>query len=135
MSQENVETARIAYEAWNRRELQSVLDLLHPDVVWEENVQVFTGMDRIYRGHEGFLKWDREAFSEVWESIAGEPVEFIDAGDHVVALVRLSGKGEGSGVNVEMAVYNVFTFRDDKVARRRLYTDRAEALEAAGLRE
>jgi uncharacterized protein len=135
MSLENVETARTAYEAWNRRDLQSVLDLLHPEIVWEENVQVFPGLDRIYRGREGFLKWDRDAFSEVWESIAVEPVEFIDAGDHVVALVRLSGKGEGSGVNVEMATYNVLTFRDGMVARRRLYTDRAEALEAVGLRE
>ena len=98
MSEENVETARMAFEAWNRRDLQSVLDLFHPDVVWEENVQVFPGMDRIYRGHEGFLKWDRDAFSEVWESIAVEPLEFIDAGDHVVALLRLSGKGQGSGV-------------------------------------
>ncbi len=62
-------------------------------------------------------------------------MEFIDAGDHVVALVRLSGKGEGSGVNVELATYHVLTFRDGKVARRRLYTDRAEALEAAGLSE
>ena len=135
MSEENVETARMAFEAWNRRDLQSVLDLFHPDVVWEENVQVFPGMDRIYRGHEGFLKWDRDAFSEVWESIAVEPLEFIDAGDHVVALLRLSGKGQGSGVDVELAIYNVLTFRDGKVAWRRLYTDRAEALEAAGLSE
>ena len=135
MSEENVETARMAFEAWNRRDLQSVLDLFHPDVVWEENVQVFPGMDRIYRGHEGFLKWDRDAFSEVWESIAVEPLEFIDAGDHVVALLRLSGKGQGSGVDVELAIYNVLTFSDAKVAWRRLYTDRAEALEAAGLSE
>jgi ketosteroid isomerase-like protein len=117
------------------RELQSVLDLFHPDVVWEENLQVFPGMDRIYRGHEGFLKWDRDAFSEVWESIAVEPLEFIDAGDHVVVLTRLFGRGVGSGVNVDLATYNVLTFRDGKVARRRLYTDRADALEAAGLSE
>jgi uncharacterized protein len=135
MSQENVESARMAYEAWNRRELQSVLDLFHPDVVWEENLQVFPGMDRIYRGHEGFLKWDRDAFSEVWESIAVEPLEFIDAGDHVVVLTRLFGRGVGSGVNVDMATCNVLTFRDGKVARRRLYADRADALEAAGLEE
>jgi ketosteroid isomerase-like protein len=130
-----VETARMAYEAWNRRELQSVLDLFHPDVVWEENLQIFPGVDRIYRGHEGFLKWDRDAFSEVWESIAVEPLEFIDTGDHVVVLTRLFGKGRGSGVNVDLATYNVLTFRDGKVARRRLYTDRADALEAAGLSE
>jgi|SRR5918996_2173864 ketosteroid isomerase-like protein len=135
MSQENVDIVRQIYDAWNRREIQSVLDHLHPDVVWEENVLVFPGLDRVYRGHEGFLKWDREAFSGVWESITLEALEFIDAGDHVVVPFRLSGKGASSGVNVEIVTYNVLSFRDGQVARRRLYTDRAEALEAAGLKE
>jgi len=34
-----------------------------------------------------------------------------------------------------MRIYEGFAFRDAKVTRRRLYTNRAEALEAAGLRE
>jgi ketosteroid isomerase-like protein len=62
MSQENVETARAAYEAWNRGDLQAVLDRLHPDVEWEENPDVYPGLDRIYRGHDGFLKRQRDAF-------------------------------------------------------------------------
>jgi ketosteroid isomerase-like protein len=32
-------------------------------------------------------------------------------------------------------LFHVFEFRDGKIARRRLYPDRQEALEAAGLRE
>jgi ketosteroid isomerase-like protein len=60
MSQENVETLQAAYDAWNRGDLQSVLDRLHPDVKWEENPDVYPGLDRSYHGHDGFLKRQRE---------------------------------------------------------------------------
>jgi len=56
-----------------------VLDRLHPDLEWEENPDVYPGLDRIYRGHDGFLKRDRDAF-DVWEWIRVEDQEFIDAG-------------------------------------------------------
>src|SRR5437588_9062713 len=133
MSQEkNVETLQTAYHAWNRGDLHSVLDHLHPDVEWEENPDVYPGLDRIYRGHDGFLKRQRDAF-DVWEWFRVEEQEFIDAGEHVVVFLRLIGKGRHSGIEVEMSVIDVLNFRDAKVTRHRLYADRAEALEAVGL--
>ncbi len=50
-------------------------------------------------------------------------------------FLRLIGKGRHSGIEVEMCVIDVLTFRDAKVTRHRLYADRAEALEAVGLQE
>jgi ketosteroid isomerase-like protein len=38
---QNVEIAKAAYDAWNKGDLDSVLDRLHPDVEWEENAQVY----------------------------------------------------------------------------------------------
>ena len=133
MSQENIELLRAGYDAWNRGDLQSVLDGLHPEVEWEENPDALPGMDRVYRGHAGFLKRQRDAF-DVWEWFRVEEQEFIDAGEHVVVLVRAIGKGSHSGIEVEMRLYDVFTFRDGKITRHRLYGNRAEALEAVGLR-
>jgi ketosteroid isomerase-like protein len=134
MSQENVEIVRAGYDAWNRGDLQAVLDRLHPDVEWEENPDVYPGLDRIYRGHDGFLKRQRDAF-DVWEWFRVEDREFIDAGEHVVAFLHLIGKGRHSGIEVEMSLYDVLTFRDAKITRHRVYADRAEALEAVGLSE
>jgi ketosteroid isomerase-like protein len=134
MSRENVEIVRAAYDAWNRGDLQSVLDRLHPELEWEENPDVYPGLDRSYRGHAGFLKRQRDAF-DIWEWFRVEEQDFIDAGEHVVVFLRLMGKGRYSGIEVEMRVYDVFTFRDGKVARHRLYANRAEALEAVGLAE
>jgi ketosteroid isomerase-like protein len=45
------------------------------------------------------------------------------------------GRGRASGVKVETRFYEVYTLREGKVSRVDEYTERAEALEAAGLRE
>jgi hypothetical protein len=52
----------------------------------------------------------------------------------VLALLRISGRGKASGVDVETYVWNVVTFRDDEpVGTTYFGDDRAAAVEAAGL--
>jgi hypothetical protein len=60
---------------------------------------------------------------------------FIEAGDAVIASTRISGAGQSSGVEVQMHVQLVVTFREGKVARRQVFQTRQQALEAVGLRE
>ena len=134
MSQENVEIAQAAYDAWNTGDLESVLDRLHPDVEWEENAQVYPGLDPVYHGHEGFLKRQRDAF-DAWEWFTVKDHEFVDAGEHVVVPLHLAAKGRHSGIELEMTVCDVLTFRAGKVVRHRLYANRADALKAVGLQE
>jgi ketosteroid isomerase-like protein len=43
--------------------------------------------------------------------------------------------GRASGADTRAAVFQVVSFRDEKVARVEGFRDRAEALEAAGLRD
>ena len=64
-----------------------------------------------------------------------EPQDFIDAGDHVVVEVHEQGKGKGSGVPFEQMHTQVWTVRDGKLVRWRLFADGAQALEAVGLGE
>jgi ketosteroid isomerase-like protein len=134
VSQENVDIAEAAYDAWNKGDLEAVLDQLHPDVEWEENAQVYPGLDPVYHGHEGFRKRQRDAF-DAWERFAVEDCELIDAGDHIVVPMRLTAKGRYSGIEVEMTVCDVLTFGDGKVVRHRLFANRADALKAVGLEE
>jgi hypothetical protein len=75
----------------------------------------------------------REAWDDwpVWE-----PQELIDAGDKVLAFNRISGRGKGSGVEVEAYVWNLWTFRDGMWVELSYFgDDQAAALEAAGLSE
>jgi ketosteroid isomerase-like protein len=65
-----------------------------------------------------------------------DPVELIDAGeDKVIAVLRFGGRAKLSGVETDQTMGAVLTIRDGRIARGREYTNRAEALEAAGLGE
>jgi ketosteroid isomerase-like protein len=48
---------------------------------------------------------------------------------------RMTGKGKGSGVEVEASFAGVWTVREGRVVRWDLYSNQDEALEAAGLSE
>jgi ketosteroid isomerase-like protein len=89
-------------------------------------------MAGVYHGREAVRDFYRRwagAFSD-W----GYDVErLIEAGDHIVALVREHGHGRGSGVEFEMRRANVWTFEQGKVVRFRSYSTREAALQAAGL--
>jgi ketosteroid isomerase-like protein len=137
MSQENVEVVRRSYEAYNQGDLEGVLATLHPRVVWEENHPVFgfVGLDPVYEGHEGFRRW-WEATREPWTTVEAEIHEITPVGDDALVFsTTMHGTGGGSGVVVELRFFHVIDFRDGKIARRRLYPERQEALNAADLSE
>jgi ketosteroid isomerase-like protein len=60
-------------------------------------------------------------------------IVFIDAGDKVVAFLGTYARGRASGVDVEVAVAHVLTFRQGKCLEFVSYHDRAEALRVAGV--
>jgi hypothetical protein len=63
------------------------------------------------------------------------PEEFIDAGDRVLVRVRQMARGAASGIPVEGEFWFVIEMRGRKAAKLSFYVRRADALEAAGLRE
>jgi ketosteroid isomerase-like protein len=67
---------------------------------------------------------------------AGGAQEFIDGGDRVVVIGRLVARGKGSGIEIDQPDHQILTVREGRIVRLAYgYTDRAEVLKAAGLRE
>ena len=64
-----------------------------------------------------------------------EVEELTDLGEHVLARVHEYGRGAGSGVEVDRQLFQLFQLRDQKIVRLRMFEDRHDALEAAGLTE
>jgi ketosteroid isomerase-like protein len=89
---------------------------------------------RTVRGHDELICWV-ERWLEAWDDAWDEVDEIIEAGEVVVATIRVHGRGRKSGVEISQQLYDVFELRDGRVLRIREYLDHAEALEAAGLRE
>ena len=50
-------------------------------------------------------------------------------------ILSTSNESSGRGIPIEMELAHVYTLRDGRVARCVEYFDRAEALDAVGLRE
>ncbi len=130
MSQENVELVRRAYDAWDRRDFEALPELVHPDFEADLTVRVLNP-DR-YVGVEGLRRLVDE-LGETWEAMTLEPEEFIDAGDQVVVPVVARLSGRGSGLQMEDRIIQVWSIRNGKAERLRVFTDRAEALRSAGL--
>jgi ketosteroid isomerase-like protein len=78
-----------------------------------------------------FLAMLREAWSE-WRFV---PERFFDAGDRVLVFAHIIAVGHESGVPIELATAHLWTIRAGRITSARIYRDRSEALEAAGLRE
>src|ERR1700682_2463994 len=130
MSQENVEVVRSLYEGWLRGEIG--LDRLDPEISMVES-ETLPGAASAY-GIEAGERYMR-SFANYWEQIRLEPQEYIDAGNQVVVVARLIGKGKKSGVEVTRTWAYVWTLRGQKALRLVGYADRTQALIAVGLEE
>jgi ketosteroid isomerase-like protein len=88
----------------------------------------------VYHGREGVREFYSRWFGS-WDHFHMEPERIIDAGDEVVALMEVRGKGRGSGAEVIMRPADVRRIEHGKVVRHVGYPVAADALEALGLRE
>ncbi len=69
-----------------------------------------------------------EAVRGVYDRIAIEAEELVDAGATVVATVRQSGVGAGSGVPTGFGYFQAWTFSEGRVVRLENFRDRPEDL-------
>ena len=134
MSQENVEVARHAYDAFLRSDWNSLSELIDPDFEFRGTVG---GLEegRIARGAQQVREVFEREDLDAWDERRFEPEDFIDAGDCVVVLQREYRRGRASGVELETETAVVFEVRDGRVMCIQGYMDRAAALEAVGLSE
>jgi len=135
VSQENVEIMRRFYEAWFRRD-PSELGTLDPAIeLYPDPENEWVGLNVVYRGPEGVRDYIRTV-EEAVTDYHPELERLIDAGDKVVTLAIESGRGRGSGAEVQSwRTAHVWTLRDGKAIRLDLYNDRADAFKTVGLQE
>jgi ketosteroid isomerase-like protein len=132
MSQENVELVCRAIEAWNQRDVTTLSALWRSDgeIDWSHARGPLKGVYRGRGGREDF--WD-----EFWSTFEASEVElsnFRQRGPYVVASNTAHMRGR-DGVEVTARSTVVYTIENGLITRLRMFQERAEALEAAGLSE
>ena len=105
-----MEQLKRVYAAFNARDLDTAVSLMHPDVDWPN-------------GWEGGRIQGRDAVRDYWtrqfESIQSnvEPLEFTEAGDRVAVTVRQVIRDLDGNVLSEGRTSHVYTLRDGLVTR------------------
>jgi ketosteroid isomerase-like protein len=129
MSEENVEIVRRSAEAFARGDRSTWLAFCDADT---EVVPPPDWPDPAVRGAEAAWAFYIDFF-DAFEEVATDPANIVDAGgDHVLLHSRFALSGKGSGAGVEFDYWGLLTVRQGKVRRACWFTERAEALEAAG---
>ena len=128
MSPEDLETVRRAYDAFAGGDLETLTTFLAPDIEWRTTPEVpfmgnYSGLDEFMRGMD---EW-----TSAFDDVTTEIKEMIDAGENVIVHHRMRGRGRDSGVEVDLAIFQVVAVRDGQLVRMHDFGTRDDALEAA----
>jgi ketosteroid isomerase-like protein len=128
---DRVDYVRRAYEAFNRGDLDTAIDFMHPEIEWHTYIVPGPG-GALYRGHDAVRELWADA-KRIFGDFRNVPEEVFDAGEHVIAHVSVEGVGARSGAPVQARIAHLYSFRDGKIVSVRSFDDRDEARRAAGL--
>jgi ketosteroid isomerase-like protein len=129
MSEQNVEIVRRIYAAWTDGSPRDS-GLLDPGIEW------VNPPDAVETGtRSGLDAFDSaaETVGDTFEDVRVDFDRFLDAGDRVVVIGTLRGRGRGSGIEAERQQGYVWTLRNGKAVRFQWFNSPGEALEAAGV--
>ena len=136
MSRENVEVVLNAHAAFSRRDLGGFLAECQPDVSYRAAItQEIEGDAGDFLGHDGIKSWWAD-LHDVYDGLHTDVVEVHDLGERVLVVYVVQGSAKGSGLVFQdgETLAQIVTLRDGKIAEIRDYSERSEALKAAGLR-
>jgi ketosteroid isomerase-like protein len=124
----HAELVRDGLEAFNREDVAGILGLLDPVV--ESHVGAGLMNTGTWQGLEGFGEM-AAAWGEAWEQNVYELVEIeTPDDDHVIAHIHQRATGALSGVPVELSVFYMLEFAEDRAVRFHIYPDRDSAVAA-----
>jgi ketosteroid isomerase-like protein len=118
------------FQAFGRRELteEGVLALAHPEIVFEPMTARVTQDGEPYRGHAGIRRYAQDLAAH-WSELRIDLTQIRAAGDAVVALGLVSGRGPAGGFENVPATW-VIKFRDGLVAHVRVFSDERPMVDA-----
>src|SRR5207247_323361 len=98
MSETNVEIVQRLLDAYNRRDMDTVLALLDREAEWLEDPHVPGAITR--RGHAEVKRY-LESMHRYWEDLRVEEERFVDCDSDVLALTRLIARSRRGGPEID----------------------------------
>jgi ketosteroid isomerase-like protein len=120
----NVALAEAAIDAYNRRDVERLCELMTDQVDLQPPVSWLTG--RAYRGHRGIAEWLRDV-DDSFSTAQIVPLEHTDLGDRVLAITRFDVEGHESRVAFGSELGLVLGVEGGRIASWVGFTSHAEA--------
>ena len=119
-------TIHPAYEAWSRRDVEALLERVHPDAEARPILGANVGTD-VYRGHDGLRRWFKDLHQE-WETFQTRVTRIEERGDRALCTIEVHARGRASGVVIDGELYHLVELRDGLILRLEAFRDRADAM-------
>jgi hypothetical protein len=143
MSEQDVEALRAIYDAFNRCEIEPLLEGFDPDIEVEETEDLgyaalllrvlgprFVILSGRYRG----IQEVRRLFESVWEIAEWFrvlPLELIEVEGRVIVPLRMEARARDTGIVGEAMTVHLWTMRDGRGLRLQVFPDVESAISAA----
>jgi ketosteroid isomerase-like protein len=102
-------------DAWNRRDVDTVMESFTEDVVWRTGGQI-PDIESVYKGHEGVRRFFSQ-FVDPWEEISIEIEDVIeDREDQIVVLVSFHARGR-EGIEVDGRFFQIYRYDEQHRCR------------------
>jgi ketosteroid isomerase-like protein len=127
---EILSSLRRVYDAWDRGDFDKMMEIAHPEIEY-----VGPGGQSALKGAAAVRAWLEP---EALEDQRVQPFEFRVNGNRVLVRQQNRARGAGSGIEIDVETWAVWTLNDDGLVTRAegfLIQEKSEALEAAGLSE
>lgn len=124
----NEETIFAAYEAWSRRDVDALIEVVHPDAEARPILGANIGAS-VYHGRQGLREWFRDLHQE-WESFETRVTRIDERGNRAVLTLDVHARGRASGILIEGDMYHLVELRDGMILRLEAFRDRDAAMQA-----
>ena len=127
---------QLGFEAVNRGDFEAAFASYNADVeLVSDSRLIGLGFDGVYRGRAERVRFQQRWVAE-WGDFLFAPEELLYLrDDRVFVGGRIVGSGLSSGAGFDSDWAVLLTISDGRVVREQFFFDRADALEAVGLRE
>jgi len=130
MSEGDLERVRAAFAAFNRDGAEGMVPCFHPDFEGAVPPELSAEPDT-YRGHDGIRRY-WALWEEQIDGVRLDPEDVFEAAGAIVVVVRMSGRGRGSGAPADIVANLRLTLSDGLIRTLDAYATVDDALAASG---
>ncbi len=112
------ETILAGYEAWNRRDVDTLMKLMEPD---SEFMPIEQSVMPAFTGPAGMREFF-ESSADVWEEFVFTPLALEIAGDALLVELDAWGKARGSGIELQERWAHIYTQDQGRLRRFRAFS-------------